>query len=156
MEERGYRVESVFLNYFFSFAEKKKANQAAYFLNRYFPKDFDSELYDWEMELKRQYGANPVKTKWSNIELLRVRRTIADTELQKRGDEIRNQYYIRGLFRNLLIDLFFLADAAVLLLFGSEGAARICGVIGFVVFLGLFLWNLAARIVLKRRMKELG
>ena len=115
MESKGYVVYMVLFDYIFLFREKKKENTCTYFTIKYINKDFDYHLNTIRCDLCTLYKAQPVKTKYSGVELYRIPKAL-DEEFYLRCKTIRNIYLLRVMKSELILAMFFLISFTALVI----------------------------------------
>ena len=154
MEKNGFRVNRIFLGFFFSFVEKRKGNDATYLVVRYYLKDFDAELNDLVRAFVSGFKGHPVKTKFTNIELWRISEPITEKKLLERFNFKRNKYSIRATFQNLILNLLFCVFSCIIVLVSHTVTIRFIGAILLGVILCFVAFNIISLIRINRAIKS--
>lgn len=148
MEAAGYRTDRVTCNYFFHF-KRAKPRKTAYFLTYQFPKE--AALNNLELELAKEYHANPVKCSCSTISLWRI--CVPFTE-EARFERERRDYFLHVVKQQMLLSCFFWCCFALLIFFSLrpeiDWAEMIIGILGTVLSSVYFFWKIIAFARLKK------
>ena len=139
MESKGYIVYMVVFDFIFIFRKKNKANTGSYFAIKYLFRDFDCHLNNVRCELCTMYKAQPIKTKYSGLELYRVPITL-DEEYFSRCITIRNIYFIRVMKQELVLGAYFLICFIILVVFSNKN--RMFFLLGTIMIVLFMLWRI--------------